>query len=284
MLDPVPDCSIYRPHSSRLKQEPYQAVPPCRWRPSTLEARPRGSGVAVDQGSGDADAARQRGELTHGILGHDRAVRRVYLLNQLGARGGIHAKLIGSPRIVEMLVQQGDLRLYVGVAHRRGGFDLGDGRIRPHRRGRRCRRVAAGRQRLAADLLHRSYCRRLTSLHEARRRYLDRIAVARHLCTCFNRYWLRVPAIASVAGGPGAVARAAARLTWPIARPTTIALSISSTASESAAVPGWPAPTPRYRPVPTPAPESGSPFPARSSHPEWCCAIGSGSGSWTAGC
>src|SRR5579863_7846979 len=87
---------IYRRDEPRLKQEPYQP------------SKPR-SGAAVHQQAQSSNAARQRGELQHGKFADDGAVRRIDLLDQFPA--GIQPILIGTARIVEMLVQLVDQHL-----------------------------------------------------------------------------------------------------------------------------------------------------------------------------
>ncbi len=76
------------------------------------------------------------------------------------SESGVNAKLVGFARIVEVLIEQLNLRLQVWFGRRRRG-------------------PAAWRQNIAA-VLNYNRCRRLTSVHEAHRRYLYRLSVASH--------------------------------------------------------------------------------------------------------
>jgi hypothetical protein len=115
--------------------------------------------VLIDDNPGNADAARQSRELARREFTDYFAVSRIDLLNDLIVGIRSNAKLVGLARIVEILVEQLNLRAKV-------------------RSGRPGRGSAARRQNIAAVL--NCFYRRLTSMHEARRRYLYRLSVTSH--------------------------------------------------------------------------------------------------------
>ena len=139
--------------------------------------------VAVDEYTGDAQATKQQGEFRDGILADDIAGIGIDLLDLLAAGRGVQPKLVWPAGFPEVLVQLRDERLQIGralCAHRRRSCRSG-------------RRVPICRQGLAACPLNRCRCRRLTSVHGARRRYAYRNSVARHVAyTHLTKLLLRI--------------------------------------------------------------------------------------------
>jgi hypothetical protein len=217
------------------------------------------SRVAVDKNSRDSDTARQCRKFRGRIFADHLAVCGIYLLDNFVVRIRSHSKLIGFAGVIEVLVEQPDPGLHI----RFGGN---------HIRGRRPRRGLAAWRQVTADVLNYNSCRRLTSVHEAYCRYLYRLSVASHAYTyLLNAYLSRFP---TCSRNHGSILIGSSR---GIYQPSFTLSAVTPKALRSAGAAGWPAPTPRCPPVPTPEPGSDSPFPPQSSHPEWCCAIASGS-------